>query len=155
MTAQVVIDNSVLIRARFREPNWRYVEPLVKGLREGKVVGYAPQHLLLEFLHRCVKERNRAASGRLTPDQRNRRLRRDEEWIRALRLQFLSTDYEAEFGSLRRLIGAGAGSYDAVYVHLARRLALPLCSTDRALCGLTVRGFQAIDLDAKPFLPTS
>jgi hypothetical protein len=47
----VVVDNCTLCRFRFKEPNWQYVEPLIKAIRAREVIAYAPPHLLVEFYH--------------------------------------------------------------------------------------------------------
>ena len=148
MTPSVVLDNSALCRYRFREPDWENVEPLVRAVRERRVIVYAPQHLLLEFLHVAKRKANAAGLK-----DGGRAVKRHYDWLATLPIQYIQVDYNANVRDLRLLVDRGAGSYDALYVHLARQLDATLCTCDRGIVALCASGlrFKVYDLDRRPF----
>ena len=148
MIRSVVLDNSAVCRYRFREAGWENAEPLVRAIRDRRLIAYAPQHLLLEFLHVAKKKAN--AEG--VKDGR-RAVKRHYDWLATLPIQYVQVDYAANVRELRLLVDHGAGSYDALYIHLARRLDATLCTCDRGILTLHSSGlrFRACDLDRMPF----
>ena len=148
MIPSVVLDNSALCRYRFREPDWENVKPLIQAVRERRVIAYAPQHLLLEFLHVAKKKANVAGLK-----DGGRAVKRHYDWLATLPIQYVQVDYSANVRELRLLVDRGAGSYDALYVHLARQLNAALCTCDKGIVALYATGlrFKAYDLDHSPF----
>ena len=148
MIRSVVLDNSALCRYRFRETGWENVAPLVQAIRNRQVFAYAPQHLLLEYLHVAKKK----ASTQGVKDGQ-RAVKRHYDWLATLPIQYVQVDYAANVRELRRLVDRGAGSYDAIYVHLARRLDATLCTCDKGIVALQTSGlrFKVHDLEGSPF----
>ena len=143
---RIVLDNSALCRYRFREPGWQNVAPLIEKIRDREIDAYAPPHLLMEFFQ-VVR---RKCSGHA--DLR-RSVKGHYEWLMRQPIQYVEVDYLMDADRLRLLITRGAGSYDAIYVHLAREQGFPLCTCDRGIVGLQSRipRLRVLDLDRTPF----
>ena len=135
MTRAVVVDNSALCRFRFRESGWRLVRPLVHEIEARRVVAYAPPHLLIEFFHVAQKK-----AGGLSQSARS--VKRHYDWLMGLPIQYVPVDYLQSASELRRLVNRGAGSYDAIYIHLAQRLRHPLCTCDTGIVALHDAGLN-------------
>lgn len=149
MTRAVVIDTSVLIRYRFREPGWQNTIHLLNAVQCRATIAYAPPHLLLEFFQSAHRKT-------LGNADRRRALKRHFDWLLSLPIDYVDVDYVAEARSLRLLVGVGAGSYDALYVYLARRARVPLCTCDLGIVRLSMAPqlrFTVRDLDSSSFVP--
>lgn len=143
---RVVLDNSAVCRYRFRESNWRNVTPLIEAVQAREVVAYAPPHLLVEFFQVAHKK----CAGLADP---RRAVKAHYDWLTDLRIQYVEVDYVSDARDLRLLVNVGAGSYDAIYVHLARQQGIPLCTCDRGIVGLQSRvaRLRVLDLDRDSF----
>jgi len=149
MTKAVVVDTSVLIRYRFREPSWENTRPLVDAIQRRQTIAYAPPHLLLEFFHAAHRKTQPLAD-------RKRALKRHFDWLMSLPIDYIDVDYLAEARSLRLFVGAGAGSYDALYVYLAKHRRIPLCTCDVGIVRLSSSGglrLKISDLDTTAYTP--
>lgn len=93
----VVVDNSTLCRFRFKENNWHFVSPLIEAIQSRDVIAYAPPHLLVEFYH--VAQR-----GLGSHPHRSRIIKRHEDWLISLKLQFVPVDYVSVGRELRLLV---------------------------------------------------
>lgn len=113
-----------------------------------EVVAYALPHLLIEFYHAAQR-------GLGSHHHRSRIVKRHEDWLLSLKLQFVQVDYVSVARDLRLLVNGGAGSYDAIYIHLARRLGHPLWTCDTRILALQHQrlGFTVADLHSCPVTP--
>lgn len=143
---RVVIDNSAICRYRFRERGWRNVLPLIQAIEDRQVDPYAPPHLLLEFFQVARKKASSSSDPR-------RFVKSHYDWLMRLPIQYIEVDYLPDARSLRLLVNQGVGSYDAIYVHLARQRDLPLCTCDRGIVTLQGRvpRLRVLDLDRAAF----
>ena len=143
---RVVLDNSAVCRYRFRETGWQRVSPLIQAIQDREVDAYAPPHLLVEFFQVARKKAASLADPR-------RAVKRQYDWLMSLPIQYVDVDYLAHARDLRLLIDQGAGSYDAIYIHLARQQGLPLCTCDRGIVALHTRipRLRVFDLDRSTF----
>ncbi len=67
--------------------------------------------------------------------------------------QYIEVDYLANARDLRLLVNQGAGSYDAIYLHLALQRDLPICTCDKGIVALQARipRMKVLDLDHTAF----
>ncbi len=144
---RVVLDNSAVCRFRFREPGWKHVMRLIQAIESREIDAYAPPYLLIEFFQVARKKAVALADPR-------RSVKLHYDWLMGLPIQYVDVDDLAEARDLRLLIDRGLGSYDSIYVHLARQQNLPLCTCDRGIIAVHARGlrFPLIDLHSTPFM---
>ena len=118
----------------------------IKAIENRLVDPYAPPHFLIEFFQVARKKASSLSDPR-------RFVKSHYDWVMRLPIQYVEVDYVAEARDLRRLVNAGVGSYDAIYIHLAQQRSLPLCTCDRVIVGLRGRipRLMVLDLDRTPF----
>ena len=143
---RVVIDTSALVCFRYRENQWRNVAPLIKAIVNGKVVAFAPEHSLLELMHAT---RSKAITAGVS--DRTRFIRSHTDWFMALPIQYVAIDYLHSQRELRLLVNRGLGSYDAVFVWLARDRSATLCTRDRGQIGGAPASVRKCDLRSVAF----
>jgi predicted nucleic acid-binding protein len=82
-------------------------------------------------------------------------VKRHEDWLLSLKLQFVPVDYILVGRDLRLLVNRGAESYDAIYIYLARKLGHALWTCDTGILSLsqTSLKFGAVDLHSGPQVP--
>ena len=111
-------------------------------------VAYAPAHLLIEFYHVVQKGLGQSAT-------RSRTIKRHEDWLLSLKVQFLPVDYLVASRELRFLVNRGADSYDAIYMYLAMKMGRPLWTCDIGILSLARRpaNLRLVDLHGGPHVP--
>lgn len=128
--------------------DWTFTKPIVDSIKKGHTLAYAPPQLLIEFYHVVQK-------GMGMVPHRTRTIKRHDDWLGSLKINFMPVDYVTAQRDLRLLVSRGADSYDAIYIYLARRLGLELWTCDNGILALARGrlGFKVVDLNTRAVSP--
>lgn len=129
---RIIVDASVLLHVFDSTEEGNFVNKLIPHIQHGDIIAAAPSFFLVEVTNILVKRK------KFLPSE-------VKQFIKMLResgIQFVDFSFQNIDELLEIVFQYKLTSYDALYVHLAKRLHYPLVSTDLELVQITDIGMS-------------